>query len=117
TKIKSDAEKMVVKLKKVPKIINEVKKIQKDVFLVGFKAETDVPKERLIMSSRKKLRESGADMIIANDIGTKYRKNPNQNNVIVVDSKKEFVSGWKDKAKIAKFICSQIEQRFAKNSS
>ncbi|MGI0046164.1 MAG: bifunctional phosphopantothenoylcysteine decarboxylase/phosphopantothenate--cysteine ligase CoaBC, partial [Nitrosotalea sp.] len=42
TKIKSDAEKMVVKLKKVPKIINEVKKIQKDVFLVGFKAETDV---------------------------------------------------------------------------
>ncbi len=114
TKIKSNADKIIVKLKKTPKIINEIKKIQKDVFLVGFKAETDVSKERLITLSRKKLHESGANMIIANDIGAKYRKNPDRNNVIVIDSTKEVVSGWKDKEKIAKFVCSQIEQRFVK---
>ncbi len=114
TKVKSDAAKMVVKLKKVPKIINEIKKIQKDAFLVGFKAETDVSKKRLIESSRIKLEESGADIIVANDIGTRYRKNPNQNNVIVIDSEKKFESGWKDKEIIARFICNKIEKKFAK---
>ena len=114
TKVKSDASKMVVKLKKVPKIINEIKKIQRDIFLVGFKAETDVSKKRLVESSRKKLDESGADMIVANDIGTRYRKNPSQNNVIVIDSDTESESGWKDKEKIAKFICNKIEKRFVK---
>ncbi len=114
TKIKSDANKMVVRLKKVPKIINEIKKIQKDAFLVGFKAETNVSRERLIALSRKKLEESGAELIVANDIGARYKKNPNQNNVIIVDSKNKLESGWKDKEKIAKFISNQIKQRFAK---
>jgi phosphopantothenoylcysteine decarboxylase / phosphopantothenate---cysteine ligase len=112
TKLKSNADRMIVKLNKVPKIIDEIKKIQKDVFLVGFKAETDLPKERLVALSRKKLVESNADMIIANDIGIKYRKNPSYNNVVLVDSKKESVSGWKDKEKIARFICRGIEHRF-----
>lgn len=117
TKIKSDADKIVVRLKRATKIIDEIKKIQKDVFLIGFKAETDVPKEKLILSSRKKIEESGADMIVANDIGKRYRKNPDRNNVIIIDSKKELSSGWKDKEKIARFVCSQIEQRFAKKSN
>ncbi len=111
TKIKSDSDKMIVRLKKVPKIINEIKKIQKDIFLVGFKAETDVSQEKLIALSRKKLQESHADLIIANDIGKKYRKNIDQNNVIAVDPKKETVSGWKGKEKTARFICHEIEKR------
>ncbi len=115
TKIKSTADRIVVKLDKVPKIINEVKKLQKDVFLVGFKAETNVSKEKLVALSRKKMEESGADMIVANDIGTRYKKNPNQNNVIVVDSKSKLESGWKDKEKIAKFVANQIKRRFAEN--
>ncbi|MDE1766677.1 MAG: bifunctional phosphopantothenoylcysteine decarboxylase/phosphopantothenate--cysteine ligase CoaBC [Thaumarchaeota archaeon] len=114
TKIRSSADKMTVRLKKVPKIINEIKKIQKDAFLVGFKAETDVSKEKLVLSSRAKLRESGADIIIANDIGTKYRKNPEKNNVIIVDSESRLESGWKDKVMIARFVAKQIKQRFAK---
>lgn len=116
TKIKSSSDRIVLKLKKVPKIINEVKKIQKDVFLVGFKAETDVSREKLVFLSRKKLAESHADIVIANDIGKKYRKNPNQNNVIIVDSKKESASGWKDKEKIARFVCRDIESRFRRSS-
>lgn len=116
TKIKSNSEKMVVKLKKVPKIINEIKKIQKSVFLVGFKAETDVSRKKLVALSRKKLEESCADLIIANDIGKKYRKDPSKNNVILVDSKKESVSGWKDKGEIARLVCRDIEYRFRRFS-
>lgn len=114
TKIKSNLNRTVIKLKKVPKIINEIKKFQNDVFLVGFKAETDVSRKELVALSRKKLAESDADMIVANDIGSRYKKNTSQNNVIIVDSKDTVESGWKDKEKVVRFIASQIMQRFEK---
>jgi phosphopantothenoylcysteine decarboxylase/phosphopantothenate--cysteine ligase len=112
TKIKSDLAKIVLKLKRAPKIIDEIKKIQKNVFLVGFKAETNLPKENMISAARKKLKESNADLIIANDIGLKkYKENPDYNNVIIVDSKKTIQSGWKKKLDIAKFVRKEIEKR------
>ncbi len=109
-KIKSFKSTMNISLKKVPKIIDEIKKYQKNVFLVGFKAETNLTKSQLIKSAEKKLRESSADMIVANDIGLiRYKKNPQNNQVIIVDSKKNVVSGWMNKEKIAKIIRKQIE--------
>ncbi len=113
TKIKSYLTRVDLKLKKAPKMIDEVKKIQKDVFLVGFKAETNVSKQALIQSAKKKMRESEADMIVANDIGQKYKKNSDKNNVIMVDAKTSIESGWKDKSKIVKIIRNQIEQKIS----
>ena len=109
-KIKSSKSTMNIRLKKAPKIIDEIKKYQKNVFLIGFKAETNLTKSQLIKSAEKKLRESSADMIIVNDIGSiRYKKNPQNNQVIIVDSKKNVVSGWMNKEKIAKIIRKQIE--------
>ena len=103
---------MNIRLKKAPKIIDEIKKYQKNVFLVGFKAETNLTKSQLIKSAEKKLRESSADMIIANDIGSiRYKKNPQNNQVIIVNPKENVVSGWMDKEKIAKIIRKQIETK------
>ena len=111
-KIKSDHEKIVLKLKRVPKIINQIKKIQKDVFLVGFKAETNISKEELISCARKKMKESNADLIVANNIGLKkYIDNPDYNNVIIVNSNKIIQSGWKKKLEIVRFIRKEIEVR------
>jgi len=111
TKIKSDKDSLTIKLKKSPKIINQVRKVQKDTFLIGFKAETNLTKNELIKSARKKLKDSNADMIIANDIGSKYQKNTDNNEVLIVDSKKAISSGWKRKEKIAKFIIKEIEKK------
>jgi phosphopantothenoylcysteine decarboxylase/phosphopantothenate--cysteine ligase len=114
TKIKSDLPKIVLKLKQVPKIIDAIKKNQKDVFLVGFKAETNLAEEKIISEARKKLKESDADLVVANDIGLKkYKENPDYNNVIIVDSKKAIQSGWKKKSEIAKFIRKEIERRIS----
>lgn len=111
-KIKSTKNKIKISLKKTPKIINQVKKYQKNVFLVGFKAETDFSKNELIRSAKEKMNESNADMIVANDIGSiRYRKNPENNEVLIVDSKKVVSSGWANKEKIAKFIRKEIELR------
>ncbi|MGI0093862.1 MAG: bifunctional phosphopantothenoylcysteine decarboxylase/phosphopantothenate--cysteine ligase CoaBC, partial [Nitrosotalea sp.] len=74
TKLNSDLSTISLKLKRVPKMINDVKKIQKDVFLVGFKAETNISKRDLIEKAREKITQSSCDLVIANDIGTKrYR--------------------------------------------
>jgi len=114
TKINSNLDEIVLKLKRAPKIIDKIKKMQKDVFLVGFKAETNISKESLVKQARKKIRESAADLIIANDVGIKkYKENPDYNNVVVVDSKKIIESGWKNKTKIAKFIRNEIEKRIS----
>ena len=111
-KIKSTKNKIKISLKKAPKIIDQIKKYQKNVFLVGFKAETNLSKNELITLAKKKMNESDADMIVANDIGSiRYRKNPESNEVLVIDSHKVISSGWVKKEKIAKFIRKEIEQR------
>ena len=111
-KIKSTKNKIKISLKKTPKIIDQIKKYQKNVFLVGFKAEANLSKNELITLAKKKMNESDADMIVANDIGSiRYRKNPESNEVLVIDSHKVISSGWIKKEKIAKFIRKEIEQR------
>lgn len=112
-KIKSTKENLVIKLQKAPKIIDHIKKIQKNVFLVGFKAEANVSKQKLIESAKKKLEESKSDMIIANDIGVKYAKNTNYNEILIVDSSKVISTGRKTKDQIAKIIKKQLELRLA----
>lgn len=110
-KIKSTQNKIKISLKKTPKIIDQIKKMQKNVFLIGFKAEANLSKKDLIKSAQKKLQESKADMIIANDIGFRYQKNTNNNAVLIVDSGKVRSSGWKKKERIAKFIRKEIEYK------
>ena len=111
-KIKSSKNEIKISLKKAPKIIDQIKKFQKNVLLVGFKAETNLTKNQLIKSAQKKLKESSSDMIVANDIGSsRYKKNPQNNQVIIVDTEKVVMSKWMNKQKIAKFIKKQIEQK------
>lgn len=109
-KIKSSKSSITINLKKAPKIIDEVKKMQKNVLLIGFKAETNVSNAQLIKSAKRKLKESSSDLIIANDIGTKrYKTNSQNNQIIIVDSKTSITSSWMKKEKIAKIIKKQIE--------
>src|SRR3989344_58696 len=113
-KIKSIKNKIKISLKKAPKIIDQIKKYQKNVFLVGFKAEINLSKNELITLAKKKMNESDADMIVANDIGSiRYRKNPESNEVLVIDSHKVISSGWVKKEKIAKFIKKEQNKKIS----
>jgi len=58
-----------VKLRSLPKIIDQVKKISPKTFLVAFKAEYKVSDRELVERARKRLRSSQADFIVANDVG------------------------------------------------
>jgi phosphopantothenoylcysteine decarboxylase/phosphopantothenate--cysteine ligase len=111
SKIKSDKEKMIIRLKKTPKIVNLIKKIQKDTFLVSFKAEANIPKNKLIQFSRMKLHDSKSDLVIANDIGKEYQKNSNKNEILIIDKNSVIASGRKNKEKLVKIIKKEIEKR------
>ena len=110
-KIKSTRNSLTIELKKAPKIIDQIKKLQKDVFLVGFKAETDISKKELVVRAKQKLKDSKADMIIANDIGKKYFKDTRYNELLIVDSKTVVTIGRNKKERISKLICKNIEKR------
>ena len=112
SKIKSDKPNLIIKLQKAPKIIDSIKKLQKGVFLVGFKAETNITKQKLVESAKNKMKESNSDMIIANDIGLKYQRNREFNQVIIIDKSGRITeSGRKNKSEISKFIRKQIEMK------
>ena len=110
-KIKSTRNSLTVELKKAPKIIDHIKKLQKDAFLIGFKAETDISKKELAIRAKQKLRDSKADMIIANDIGKKYFKDTRYNELLIVDSESVVAIGRNKQERIAKLICKNIEKR------
>ncbi|WP_182128058.1 bifunctional phosphopantothenoylcysteine decarboxylase/phosphopantothenate--cysteine ligase CoaBC [Nitrosopumilus sp. b3] len=111
SKIKSDKKSLTIRLKKAPKIIDLVRKFQNDAILIGFKAESNISKSALIKSAKKKLKDVDANIIIANDIGIKYQKNPDYNQILIIDNKKIVSSGLKKKEKIVKLIRKEIEKK------
>ncbi|NJD99658.1 bifunctional phosphopantothenoylcysteine decarboxylase/phosphopantothenate--cysteine ligase CoaBC [Thermococcus sp. LS1] len=66
-KIKSGKE-LVLELEPTPKIIDHVKELQPDVFLVGFKAETGLSEEELISAARKQMERAKSDLVVANTL-------------------------------------------------
>ncbi|NJE00862.1 bifunctional phosphopantothenoylcysteine decarboxylase/phosphopantothenate--cysteine ligase CoaBC [Thermococcus sp. JdF3] len=67
TKIKSGKE-LTLELEPTPKIIDRVKELQPDVFLVGFKAETGLSEDELISAARKQIDRAGSDLVVANTL-------------------------------------------------
>ncbi|ASJ07236.1 bifunctional phosphopantothenoylcysteine decarboxylase/phosphopantothenate--cysteine ligase CoaBC [Thermococcus pacificus] len=66
-KIKS-GKPLTLELEPTPKIIDRVKELQPDTFLVGFKAETGLSEEELIAAARKQIERAGSDLVVANTL-------------------------------------------------
>jgi phosphopantothenoylcysteine decarboxylase/phosphopantothenate--cysteine ligase len=107
SKIKS-GKNTSIKLIRAPKIIDYIKKLHKGI-LVGFKAEANISKKELVYRARKRLKESDADLMVANDVGSRYN-NSDYNEVFLVDSKNVVKTGRKTKSRIAKIIRKNIEK-------
>jgi len=85
-KISSDEP---VDLKLIPqiKIINQIKKLSPKTKLIAFKAEYNLPEPQLIKVAKKKLQESKADFVIANDVGRPDSGFESDNNEVYIVSK------------------------------
>ena len=84
-KISSDTD-ITIELERTPKILNEVKEINPDIFLVGFKAVHNLSDEELLNAAKKRMLESDADLMVANDVaveGAGFGSDDNQ--VVLMD--------------------------------
>ncbi|MHA1291480.1 MAG: bifunctional phosphopantothenoylcysteine decarboxylase/phosphopantothenate--cysteine ligase CoaBC [Promethearchaeota archaeon] len=69
-KISTDnVKELQVHMKLTPKIIDEARKVNKNVLIVAFKAETNVSRSELIERAYQRLKRSNIDIIVANDVG------------------------------------------------
>ncbi len=71
-KVPTSVEKeLLLKLRPTPKIIDVVKDISPDTFLVAFRAEYNLSDEELIQSAYERLKKARADLVAVNDVGRK----------------------------------------------
>ena len=110
----SSEEDLTLHLKSLPKILNSVKQVNPDIFLVGFKAEYNVSEEKLISLAHERIKTSGADFIVANDVsieGAGFGSDKNQ--VIIVDGD-TFTVPLTSKTEISQKIIAKIVENMNK---
>ncbi|MFW9898023.1 MAG: bifunctional phosphopantothenoylcysteine decarboxylase/phosphopantothenate--cysteine ligase CoaBC [Candidatus Thorarchaeota archaeon] len=94
-KISSDnVKELQINMRLTPKIIDVARQKNHKVFIVAFKAETNVSRSELIDRAYERLNQSNTDMIVANDVG---KEGPNaksrgfesrDNEVYIIDKEK-----------------------------
>jgi phosphopantothenoylcysteine decarboxylase/phosphopantothenate--cysteine ligase len=90
-KIPSNVLSLDIHLVPTIKIIDNVKNVCKDLFLVAFKADYNQQLETLLQKSYKKLLDSRADLVVANDIGKKGAHIGSESNeVLIIDKYKNY---------------------------
>lgn len=68
SKISSDCDDVVIKLKKTPKIISLIKTLSPQTFLVGFKLLDGVSENKLIDTAINLKNKNNCDLVVANDL-------------------------------------------------
>lgn len=99
-----------LEFKPTEKIIKQIKQINPNVFLIGFKAEYSVDKDKIIDLAKKQIEDVGTDLVIANDIsinGCGFGSDDNQ--VILVDTDVVEISKC-SKKEIAKILFDKLDK-------
>ncbi|MBA3749550.1 MAG: bifunctional phosphopantothenoylcysteine decarboxylase/phosphopantothenate--cysteine ligase CoaBC [Nitrosopumilus sp.] len=90
-KITSDTISLTLTFVPTVKIIDKIKNIFNDLFLVAFKADYEVPVDILLQKSYKKIIDANADLVVANDVGKKDTHiGSDLNEVFLIDKNKNY---------------------------
>ncbi len=109
-KIKSN-ENLNLELTPTTKIFENIKKIKKNILLIGFKAEYNVTEKTLIERAYGLLKDANADFVVANDVGKKGRGFDVETNEVSIVSKNKAVEhiNLADKRVIGNKILDKIK--------
>lgn len=102
---------LFLNLKPTTKIIRQVKKINPDIFLVGFKAEFNISKADIISCARKQIEAAGTDLVVANDISKNECHFGSDNNEVLIVDDDVISVPLASKREIAKKIFDVISQK------
>ena len=102
---------LFLNLKPTTKIIRQIKKINPDIFLVGFKAEFNISRDEIIGCARKQIADAGTDLVIANDISKNECHFGSDNNEVLIVDDNVLSVPLASKREIAKTICEVISKK------
>lgn len=102
---------LFLNLKPTTKIIRQIKKINPDIFLVGFKAEFNISRDEMIQCAKKQIEDAGTDLVIANDISKDDCHFGSDNNEVLIVDDDVLVLPLASKNEIAKTIFDVISQK------
>jgi phosphopantothenoylcysteine decarboxylase / phosphopantothenate---cysteine ligase len=90
-KITTGTHSLVIRLVPTGKIVDQVKCIQRETYLVAFKAEYRVSERILLERSYQKLLDSNANMVVANDVSNEGAfVGSDSNKILIVDKMKNY---------------------------
>lgn len=98
-------------LKPTTKIIRQIKKINPEIFLVGFKAEFNISRDEIIGCARKQISQAGTDLVIANDISKDNCHFGSDNNEVLIVDDEVLTVPLASKREIAKTIFDVISEK------
>ena len=114
-KTPSGRERWSLELRPLPKIVEQVKRVDADIYLVGFKAEFNVSEEKLIEGAYKRLKTAGMDLIVANDVsreGAGFGTDTNE--VFIIDPERNVTHiPLTGKDEIAKRLLTMIREKLS----
>lgn len=102
---------LFLNLRPTTKIIRKIKKINPDIFLVGFKAEFNISTDDIIKCAKKQILDAGTDLVIANDISKKDCNFGSDNNEVLIIDEEVLSVPLASKREIAKIIFDVISKK------
>ena len=102
---------LFLNLKPTTKIIRQIKKINPNIFLVGFKAEFNISKSEIIKCARRQISDAGTDLVIANDISKENCHFGSDNNEVLIVDDEVLTIPLASKRDIAKNIFDVISKK------
>jgi phosphopantothenoylcysteine decarboxylase/phosphopantothenate--cysteine ligase len=101
---------LVLELKPTPKILQEVRRRHPQTYLVAFKAETTSSEEELERRARRYLKETGVDMVVANNVLNGMAFGTDSNSVTIVNGNRSVRLGPDLKEKLAVKILDEVSR-------
>ena len=95
----------------VSKIIQKIKEINEDIFLVGFKAEYNISEEKMIKCAKTQMQDAGTDLVVANDVSHKGCEFGSETNEVILVSDEIKKIDLNSKKEIARSIFDEISNK------
>ena len=105
-KIRSGKKELIIRLKPTIKIVDLMKKLDPNIFLVKFKLEANLSEKKLIKVAYKSMMQSKADLMVANDFKTVVKSHK----AFIIDKDRK-ISELNHKEEIAKGLVKIISQK------
>lgn len=108
-KISSDIN-LSLDFKPLNKIIKQIKDINPNIFLVGFKAEYNISEDKMIECAHNQIESAGTDLVVANDVGRAGCEFGSDTNEVILVNENILKLAFSSKKELSGLIFDEISR-------